>query len=588
MNRLTESLRRRPALAALLGYAVGAIVLTFPLILHLSEGIRDLPAGDPGQHLWNIWWLGKALGDPNLSVLQSDYLFHPVGTGLGFHAYHPLLSLGVLAIEPLTGRLPAYNLLLILGPLLSAWGLFLCAREWGAPPRAAWLAGFLFLFAPFRTEIWAHWEIQSTQWIPFYLLFLRRAMLRGGIADIFGCAVFLIFTALTAWYHLAILLFASLVLAPALALSKEGSGGPGRRFLRLLAAASLTIVLFSPYLLVLVRQTGTSGEVPGFEAMHHWSSDVLNFILPVPVQKWIAPGLEKPYYRFESFGNHLVYPGTVLWILTIASLILLRRKVRSVSLLFAAFLLFILSLGPALKCGTLVFFPGTEMPIPLPGYYLLRKVPLLNALRTTCRLGIGVTPLLALFAAVNWEPILERLGGAWKRREWVIIGIACAIALFEGWSAPLETHPVSVPSIYAEISGNDPRAVIEIPGIAIADLARSMYFQTFHERPLVGGYLARPDPAFEKLTRSSPLLTFLWNPGQTENHRFSPTMRRTLRSEAATLRLGSIVVHGDRLTARESADADRFITDMLGGQLVAEDGPHRLYRLSVDDQIGEQ
>lgn len=583
MLRFPAFHRHRPALLALLGYTVGNVALTYPLLFRLSEGIKHLPLGDPGQHFWNIWWLGKGLGDPELSIFWTDYLYYPVGAGLAYHAYHPLLSLGVLILRPLVGEVAAYNLVLWVGPLLSACGMYLCAQEWGAPPRAAWVAGFLFLFAPFRTEIWTHWEIQSTQWIPFYFLFLHRAMIRGGMANIIGCALALIFTALTAWYHLAALLAVSLVLAPALAFSKPPEGNPRRRLMRLLAAASITVLLFSPYIRVLIQQREPTSTVPQFEALHHWSSDVLHYVLPVPLQKAIGPHLYRPYYRFEPFGNHLVYPGTGLWVLVLASLFLLKRKVRCWWLLASAAVLFILSLGPALKCGTLVRFPGTTWVIPLPGYFLLRKVPLLNSLRTTCRLGIGVTPLLALFAALNWERLAARVPAFLADHQRILCAAICLLALFEGWSAPVETHPVETPAIYDVIaSDRKPASVIEVPCTAIEDLARSMYFQTFHEHPLVGGYLARPSVAFEALAVRSTLITLLRDPVSTFSFHFSSSRRRSLHDQARSINLRYIVVHADRLSPSEREGTTKLVGDLLGCTLIASDGPHELYRLHLD------
>jgi hypothetical protein len=65
-------------------------------------------------------------------------------------------------------------------------------------------------------------------------------------------------------------------------------------------------------------------------------------------------------------------------------------------------------------------------------------------------------------------------------------------------------------------------------------------------------------------------------------------MRRDLRAEADTLNLRFVVVHGDRLAKEDLQDADRFLVDILGGRMVAEDGPHRLYRLPAEDAIAEQ
>jgi hypothetical protein len=584
MTRCFQFSRYRPLYLAVVGYGIGTVVLTFPLLFRLSSGTQGLPLGDPGQSFWNIWWLGKALADPGLSVFRTNYLYYPLGAGLAYHNFHPLLSLGVLGLSPLFGKVVAYNLVLLMGPFLSAVGMYLCAREWGAPARAAWLAGFLFLFAPFRAEIWVHWETQSTQWIPFYLLFLRRAVLHGGAGSILGCSLSLIFTALTSWYHLVALLAVSCVLAPALVFFPREKGQNRRRLLRLLAAAVLTLILFSPYLRILVQQRSSRGRVFSFEAVHHWSSDVLNYVLPVPLQKAVSPHLRRSYYRFSAGGGHRVYPGTAVWILLFASLFLVRRNLRSWPLLASAMLLLVLSLGPALKCGTLVEFPKTDVAVPLPGYPLFRNVPLLNSIRAVCYLGIGVTPLLALFAAVNWEKLVARLPHWTARRERILITTLCVLGVVEGWCAPLKTHQVEVPFIYRIIaSQRESASVIESPCTAIEDLARSMYFQTVHEQPLVGGYLARPSPGFEELASKSPIITFLRRPDSALDYHFPQQLRNSLRDDARTLNLGYIVIHDDRLSASEREGVMKLFEGPLPCTLIASDGLHHLYQLPLSE-----
>ena len=178
-----------------LAYLAIAIVMTWPLGAGLA---RDVP-GDLGDSLLNMWILGwGAEHVPRLLTGQAalgDYwnanIFHPEPLALAFseHLFGEVVQ--ILPIYWLTGNLIlCYNLLFISSFALSGLGMYLLARDLltgygeetgrgrGFSP-AAFIAGLIFAFIPFRIAQVAHIQSLQAQWMPLALFGFRRYIVGG-------------------------------------------------------------------------------------------------------------------------------------------------------------------------------------------------------------------------------------------------------------------------------------------------------------------------------------------------------------------------------------------------------------------------
>src|SRR4029453_1192381 len=95
-----------------------------------------------------------------------------------------------------------YNLLVLLSFPLTALGTYLLARELWSDRRAAFLAGLIVGFCPFRfSHAVAHLSIVSTQWIPFFFLYLERLISRRKLKDAVLAGVFFGLSSWATWYY---------------------------------------------------------------------------------------------------------------------------------------------------------------------------------------------------------------------------------------------------------------------------------------------------------------------------------------------------------------------------------------------------
>jgi hypothetical protein len=170
----------RRAWHAAAAYTVLAIVATWPLARGL---VRDVPAdlGDPVFVMWALAWDCEQL----LAILRGDFsrlatffdanIFHPAPLTLAYSEHFIAQAAQILPVWALTGNpILCYNLLYLATFVLSGLGAYLFVRELTGNERAAFVAGVLFAFAPYRFPQSSHLQVLSSQWMPFALYGFRR------------------------------------------------------------------------------------------------------------------------------------------------------------------------------------------------------------------------------------------------------------------------------------------------------------------------------------------------------------------------------------------------------------------------------
>jgi hypothetical protein len=167
----------RELLATALGGVALALLVTWPLVLHLPSRIApDL--GDPVRTAWQIAWVGHALTHNPLHLFDSN-AFYPNPLSLAFSdsllGYGPLGTIGSGTVAALV----RYNLLFLFAWSLCFFGAYLLAHELGLKRMAATVAGVAFAYAPYRITEAGHLHVISSGGIPLSLFLLLRGYRRG-------------------------------------------------------------------------------------------------------------------------------------------------------------------------------------------------------------------------------------------------------------------------------------------------------------------------------------------------------------------------------------------------------------------------
>ena len=491
-------------IAALCCYCLFALIVTYPLPLHLGEQII---ASGPGQvdgflGVWNIWWGAQAVvqgRDPYFTPL----LFYPQGLDLFWQTLS--LPQGLLAL-PLTlalGPLPACNLLILASFTLGGYTAFLFCRYFVAHSGAALVGGAIYAFAPFHMQkvLDAQLEVAAIQWLPLALLAVHR-LLDGAVARerplrLLGWAMLagllLLWVGLGTWYYgLFALIYTGMAAGVwALREAKSRADEAKGRFSSLPFAASLIawgsapllvwLALMAPRLLGLARSGDTLLGDARTDQYQNFA-DVVAFWLPNPNHPLWGELVSTYYLR--------LYPDAFLWnvslglvgtVLALVGLLSDWRRCWPWAALIAATAL--LALGSTLRAF------GRDSGLPMP-YALIEHLPGIRNSHRPNHIVLITILLIALLATYGVQSLIAR----WPRRGGPIVGgLLLAVLAIDGWAGPLPLYSRPVPAYYRTI-GPPQGAILPVPLHLNFSNSENLWYQTVHGWPIVGGFIGRAPP----------------------------------------------------------------------------------------------
>src|SRR5437016_6700885 len=154
----------RRELLIVFAFSALTLVMTWPWAAHLRSAASD--PGDPYLISWTLWCdYHQTFKDP-LQLFQAN-IFYPYRYSLAFseHCYgiallfFPLFALGA---RPLTVQ----SIAIILGFILSGYGMFRLARTLTGSNGVAWVACLGFAFIPYRFAQVQHRWHWFAGWLP--------------------------------------------------------------------------------------------------------------------------------------------------------------------------------------------------------------------------------------------------------------------------------------------------------------------------------------------------------------------------------------------------------------------------------------
>jgi hypothetical protein len=205
---------RRQHAYALFGYAVVAIVFTWPLAAQIGTSLTGDPAGDTGVYVWNQWVFQREVLERGNFPYFTDRIFSLTGrANLSLHNYTAFQDVVALPLGPWLGTIPAFNLVFLLMTVLTGYTTFLLARQVTGRSAEAWLAGLLFAWSPvLTTRGLSHFSLVAAAPLAVFMLLLLRTNQRMRDAVALGAVVCWAATA-DAYYPVYCVLLALLYVA---------------------------------------------------------------------------------------------------------------------------------------------------------------------------------------------------------------------------------------------------------------------------------------------------------------------------------------------------------------------------------------
>jgi hypothetical protein len=548
----------RKHIVVLLAYLVLALLLTFPLVAHITSHVPGDGIDDPSL-AWNLWWVKHAFVDQPQNPFDSAWQFWPVGINLAFYTLTILNGLLSVPLQAALNVITAYNLLLLSSFVLSGFGAYLLCLDVLAPSRpsrfapsvssrfrvpesAAFLAGALYAFASAKLFYAAlgQGNIASSQWIPFAALYILRAARPGGRArDAVLAALFIVLQAYAELTYASFLvIFAALVATWHLVEAMREGGtktkddeGPttkdqqkavaSRRFVifnlqssifiaRFALLAALFAIGIAPVLLNMLPDLAAEGDFftsgGGFADL--FSADLAGYVLPTQlhpllgdiVRGWsgrVAAGQTGAQFPVDK-GQH-IHLGYTALVLAGLGAWHGRRRGAIWFWVTSTVLFFLLTLGPSLRIA------GHDTGIPLP-FRIMEQLPFFKGNRYPSRYSVMLLASLAPLVATGAAALGRRRGSGPARTGWAV-SLLLPLLLFEHLSVPLPAFDLRVPALYqrvAEMPGDF--ALLELPlgwrnGARVAGkqdilIMQQLWYQSAHGKRLLGGNTSR-NPEFK-------------------------------------------------------------------------------------------
>ncbi len=535
MNRL---LRRRWLFDGriIVSYALVTCALFWPVFSHFSSAIgvgSGVGANDGWQNVWNFWWLQYALSHGQ-NLFFTKLLYYPYGANLLWHTLDSFHGLLALPITVWVSPMAAFNTVALLSFIASGYTMYLLAEQLTHSPSAAWLAGGLFAFSPFRlTKLYdGQVELLCMQYLPLFVLWLIYALERPSWRWSAGCAALLVIITLTDLYY-ALFSLIYLGLYATVVVFRHLSWTRLWQVVRSGAVITIPVVLLVVPFLVTSRQ---AGDFTDWEARQILSSATpLNFIWPNPNSPWWGGQLGEIQQRLHlgAGGTSL---GLAVLLLAAVALAAYRRQLWQWALLII--IIFVLELGPYLVINGRI--TGIRLP-----YALINLLPGAQAGRRPNHLIVYRSVLLALLAAWGWVWLSQHVGTRWRRLSLVAAVICVGIDL---WPHGLQLSlPLSSP-FYRQLATMPPGAILELPPL----IRQSDYMQTqsIHQHPLAGGYLSR-NPTYPLIDADG--LRQLWNDSPDVESIINTDWTAALPAALTSYDITYVAIHLDKTDSEQYA-----------------------------------
>ena len=520
-----------PLWVAILVYGLLSVLMTWPLIGQLGTHFPT-PDTDVFNAYWSNWWFRQALASGQ-NPYVTDYLLHPVGFDVVTFGFSPFLALLWTPLSWLLPALAAFNLVFLVTIVLTCLAMDQLLRYLTGNAWAALVAGITFGFAPsLVAERLPHPSKSALFWIPWALLVLTRLVREARMRDAFLLAAIIGLAFLTL-PQVGILVVMSCGIYFVGLMLVERKRWHRLAFRRLLLASLLSLLVLTPVL----GYAWQSLLQPGGEYLLEWGAeqtqtDLLAYVVP-PQQHPLFGSLQAVIdgQRFVLGGQYWVYLGLVPLVLALYAAV--SRPREALPWLLTGFVFFILALGPYLRFNGEVY-PAIRLPYSLaPGLFSAA------GFNTPNRFNMGMMAAVSVLVGLACAHLYARFEKSW------LLGIAALLILGEYLVVPLPTVlPPPYSAFYEQMAADEEDyAIVDLPLTRPAGEVHR-YYQTIHQKPIVGGWVKRVQASAFDFIISNPLLA----PWKTNDKSATLGSLDGALAQLSEANVRYVVIHKNRLT----------------------------------------
>ena len=478
-------------------------ILTFPLILDFNFGLPGVNSSchDKCHMMWRIWWSDHSF-ENNLDFKNTDYIFYPDGTSLGGNLALFTTGLGVIIFKLTNNLITTYNVIILIGFTFGGYSMYLLSNHFHRNFYSSLVAGIVFTFSTFHfAHSGHHLGLSMIGWIPLYLLILFKIQKEQSLSYSILGGIFLFLISLTHLYYFVIVILFSLIFVGVFLVKKKEIRN--KIFIK-----QVSIIMIIGIALTIGTSYSVFFSDDEFYKIQLWQHEMFsvsleNLIMPTtnhttqPLTDYaIMYGIHdlagNPNVPGVRSIEQAVYLGYAAIILSTIALINFRKQYTWFwASLGGLFLL--ISLGPELR----IFNNLTG--IILPERLLYEVIPGWDAIRAPARFIIVTNISLAILSSYTIFNLMEKKLFS-NKIKYIILFVIIAILLFDYSQLPFDTNEIIIPEIYDEIkSDKSSFTILELPLGGHGDddnytmsSPAFMFYQTIHEKPIIGGYESKP------------------------------------------------------------------------------------------------
>jgi len=314
LNRVRRS-RVARELLVFLAFCLFTAGLTWPYVTHLHDAVVD--TGDPYLISWVLWWdYHQTFSDP-LHLFHAN-LFYPLRYTLAFseHSYgiallfFPLFALGA---RPLT----VHAVAMFFGFATCGYAAFRLGRTLTGSNGAAWIAGIIFAFVPFRFGLMSQVAYLFSMWIPLFfealVLFSRQRSQRRAVW--FGVCFFMLGLTTISWFTLSLV---PLAVSAAILLTRYGAWRDRAFWRRGAVSLGLASLALLPFMLPYYLAARLYNFRRSIDEVKYWSA--------WPIHWLAADGRNKLWHglgdNLPDSAKFRLFPGLLPILLSLAAVLL--------------------------------------------------------------------------------------------------------------------------------------------------------------------------------------------------------------------------------------------------------------------------
>jgi hypothetical protein len=314
MSQNLRSFLRRPLAREFLifiGFCGLTAIMTWPWMLHLRDAVAD--KGDPYMIAWTLWWDFHQTFRHPLHLFDAN-VFYPYRYTLAFSEndygiallFFPLFAIG---LRPLT----VHAIATFLGFAFSGYGAFRLTRTLSCSNAAAWMAGIIFAFIPYRFHVLSHLHYLFAGWLPLVceamILFAWKPAWNR--ATWFGVALLMNALSCVSWFIMSLVPLGLTLLF--LLFANRGLARQRAFWIRGGVTAGVAMLLFSPFLLTYYRVSVLYGL--------HWQPWEFALNSAAPIQWLKSDPRNKLWHAMGDWipGGIMLFPGLLAPLFALAA-----------------------------------------------------------------------------------------------------------------------------------------------------------------------------------------------------------------------------------------------------------------------------